>query len=181
MVSAVLCKQLLLVVAVVVGTGYCQSCSPHTASDLETVLEYIIQSGDASTVPVINLMNFNVVCRTFSQEEDLLNKVSVVVEYTCSGHSNCPSGTVREQIESDCRSGSWNNSELGITNTTLTRRTTPIATLSTTAREDCNDCVSPTAAAESVITPDPVTHCVGEWITGSVCHRLVEMARLILS
>ena len=127
---------------------------------------YIIQSGDASTVPVINLMNFNVVCSTFSQEEDLLNKVSVVVEYTCSGHSNCPSGTVREQIESDCRSGSWNNSEL---NTTLTRSTTPTATLSTTAREDCYDCLSPTAAAaDSGVTTDPVTHCVGEWITGSV-------------
>ena len=170
MVSAVLCKQLLLVLAVVVGTGYCQSCSPPTASDLETVLADIIQSGDTSTDPVITIADFEVVCRAFSQQEDLLRGVSVVVEYTCDDNSNCPMGTVIEQIESGCSSGSWINRVAGTTDPSRFRTTSPTATLSTTARDDCRSCLSELLAddAGAGVTTDPVTHCVGEWIIGSV-------------
>ena len=170
MVSSVLCKQLLLVVAVVVGTGYCQSCSPPTASDLETVLEAIIQSGDASTDPVITIADFEVVCGAYAQQEGRLRGVSVVVEYTCSGHLGCPSGTVTEQIESGCSSGSWTNNVLGTTDPSRIRTISPTATLSTTARDDCSFCISELLAddAGTGVTTDSVTHCVGEWITGSV-------------
>ena len=170
MVSAVFCKQLLLVVAVVVGTGYSQDCSTPNASDLETVLEAIIQSGDASTDPVITIADFEVVCGAYAQQEGFLRGVSVVVEYTCSGHSNCPSGTVTEQIESACSSGSWTNNVGGTTDSSRTRTTAPTATLSTTARDDCSFCFSEPLAddAGAGVTTDSETHCVGEWITGSV-------------
>ena len=166
----VLCKELLLVVAVVVGIGYCQDCSPPTASDMETVIAAIIQSGDASTDPVITIADFKVVCRAFSQQEDLLRGVSVVVEYTCTDHANCPTGTVTEQIESGCSSGSWTNRVAGTTDPTRLRTTSPTATLSTTARDDCSFCFSEFLAddAGAGFPTDPVTHCVGEWITGSV-------------
>ena len=97
----------VLLVAVVVETGYSQDdCNPPTASDLETVIATIIQAGDSAAPPQITLSNSNIVCRAFSQQQDLLRVVSVVVEYTCTGHSNCQSGTVVEQIESGCQSGS---------------------------------------------------------------------------
>ena len=166
--SAVFCKQLLLVVAVVVGTGYCQNCSPPTASDLETVLIAIFQSGDASTDPVIAIADFEVVCGAYAQQEGHLRGVSVVVEYTCSGHSGCPSGTVTEQIESACSSESWSNRVGGTTDSSLTRTRSPTATLSTTARDDCRSCFSELLADDAGVTTDNVTHCVGEWITGSV-------------
>ena len=159
-----------LALAVVVGIGYCQDCSPPTASDLETVLAAIIQSGDASTDPNITIADFEVVCRAFSQQEDLLRGVSVVVEYTCDDHANCPMGTVTEQIESGCSSGSWINRVAGTTDPTRLRTASPTANLSTTARDDCRSCLSELLAddAGAGVTTDPVTHCVGEWITGSV-------------
>ena len=159
-----------LTLAVVVGIVYSQDCSPPTASDLETVLAAIFQSGDASTNTVITITDFEVVCRAFSQQEDLLRGVSVVVEYTCDDNSNCPMGTVTEQIESGCSSGIWTNRVAGTTDPTRLRTTSPTATLSTTARDDCSFCLSDLLAddAGAGVTTDPVTHCVGEWITGSV-------------
>ena len=152
----------------VVGIGYCQDCSPPTASDLETVIADIFKSGDASASPTINLASFNVVCRAFSQQQNLLRGVSVVVEYTCSGFSGCPMGTVIEQIESGCSSGSWSNRVGGTTDSSRTRTTSPTATLSTTARDDCHSCLSDLLADDAGVTTDSVTHCVGEWITGPV-------------
>ena len=158
-----------LALAVVVGIGYCQPCSPPTVSDLETVIAAIIQTGDASTVPNITIADFEVVCRAFSQKQDLLRGVSVVVQYTCSGHGNCPMGTATEQIESGCSTtGSWTNNVAGVTDPTHLRTTNPIATLSTPARDDCHSCFSQILAADFDFTTDNVTHCVGEWITGSV-------------
>ena len=158
-----------LALAVVVGIVYCQDCSPPNASDLETFLAAIIQSGDASTDPVITIADFEVVCRAFSQQEDLLRGVSVVVEYTCTGHANCPMGTITEQIESSCSSGRWTNNVAGATDPSRIRTTSPTATLSTTARDDCSFCLSELLADDAGVgTPDSVTHCVGEWITGSV-------------
>ena len=85
-----------IALALMVGIGSCQNsnqaCSPPTASDLETVIAAIIQSGDASTDPVISLMNHNLVCRTFAQQKGFLRGVSVVVEYTCDASCKLPNG-----------------------------------------------------------------------------------------
>ena len=140
----------------------CQSCPEPTTASLADVISQVIQSGDATTDPVITIANFEVVCRAFSREEDLLRGVSVVVEYTCTDHANCPMGTVTEQIESGCSSGSWNNNVGGVTASSHIRTTAPIATLSTTARDDCSFCFSDLLAADAGVTTDPVTHCVGE-------------------
>ena len=167
MLSANFC-QILLLIASVVGTSYSQDCSPPTASDLEGVISTIINVGDAAAPPTITVSDFNVVCQFFTQQEGLLRGVSAVVQYTCTGHSNCPSGTVVEQIESECGFGTdgvtvmWANDVEGSTDPSLIRSQPADATLSTTAREDCSACISPQLANNVVATTDSVTHCVGK-------------------
>ena len=150
---------LKLLVGLMVGLGSCQDCFPPTSDDLVTVIGAIIQSGDVSTQPVILLNNFNVVCRAFSEQQGFLHGVSVVVEYACFGHSNCPSDTVIEQIESGCISGGWTNNVAGTTSSSHIRTTAPTATLSTATREDCSFCFSPTLGG---LITDPINHCVGQ-------------------
>ena len=151
-------------VAVVVGIGYSQNdgCMSPTTSDLEAVIAKIIQGGESAALPQITLSNFNIICRAFAQQQDLLRIVSVVVEYTCTGSGNCPSGTAVEQIESGCQSGSWSNTVFGSREPSEIRTQTPGADLSTTARDDCSVCLSPQLATDQGATTDPVTHCVGE-------------------
>ncbi|CAI8036469.1 Sushi, von Willebrand factor type A, EGF and pentraxin domain-containing protein 1 [Geodia barretti] len=152
--------QLLLVAVVMVGTSYSQQhyCSYPSSTELESVIAAIIASGDAAAEPTITLLDFNPVCRSFTDRQDLLRGVSVVVQYTCSGHSNCRSGTVVEQIESGCERGKWSIRVEG--STSFTRSESTEASLSTTAREDCSACVSPELASSLGVTTDSVTHCV---------------------
>ena len=157
---------LAVLVVVVIGTAYSQDgCMSPTTSDLQSVISAIITAGDVVAPPQITLLNFAVVCRAFAQQQDFLRSVSVVVEYTCTGHPNCPSGAIVEQIESGCEGGSWSNTVEGSSDPTEIRTQSPEATLSTTAsREDCSLCLS-TQLAENLglgITTDPVTHCIGE-------------------
>ena len=155
--------KLVLLTAVVVGTGYSQDgCSSPSTGDLENVIATIILAGDSAAPPQITLSDSNIVCRAFSQQQDLLRVVSVVVEYTCTGHSNCQSGTVVEQIESGCQSGSWSNTVFGSSEPTEIVSVPNGTTFSTPAREDCSFCLSPQLAGGQMITTDPVTHCVGE-------------------
>ena len=118
-------------------------CPPPTSSDLETVIANILTEGDSAAPPQIIVLNFNVVCRAFARQRDLLRGVSVVVEYSCSGHSNCPLGTVVEQIESGCLGGEWSNSVGGTTEPSFIHSPLNGSTLSTTARDGCWFCFSP--------------------------------------
>ncbi|CAI8041015.1 hypothetical protein GBAR_LOCUS22791, partial [Geodia barretti] len=151
--------QLLLVAVIMVGTSSQQHyCSYPSSTELESVIAAIIASGDAAAKPTITLLDFNPVCRSFTDRQDLLRGVSVVVQYTCSGHSSCRSGTAVEQIESGCESGQWSIRVEG--STSFTRSESTEASLSTTAREDCSACASPELTNTLDITTDSVTHCV---------------------
>ena len=153
--------ELAVLVAVVIGTVYSQDgCMSPTTSDLENVISAIIAAGDIGSPPLITLFNFTVVCRAFAQQQDLLRYVSVVVEYTCTGHPNCPSEVVVEQIESGCDEGggSWGITALDFVDFSQIRSQSPDATLSTNGRNNCSVCVSPQLASPS----DTVTHCFGE-------------------
>ena len=153
-----------LVVAVVAGICFCQDCSFPTNDDLEAVIVKVIRSGDSSDPPTVTVAEFHPVCLAFGQQEDHYRLVSVVVEYTCSGHVNCPSDTAVEQIESECDSGVWSNTVLGSTENT--RSVTTDASFNTTTREDCSFCLTAELANNIIsVTTDSVTHCVGECIT----------------
>ena len=161
---------LKLFVGLVVGLGSCQDCFPPTSDDLMTVIGAIIQTADSSAQPVILLTYFNVVCSAFSEQQGFLRGVSVVVEYACTGNSNCPSGTVIEQIESGCSSGEWTNNVAGTTSPSRIRTTAPTATLSTATREDCLYCLSPVLANDVGVTTDSISHCVGQCINSVSTH-----------
>ena len=155
---------ILLLVAASVGTGYSQDgCLTPTTNDLKSVITEIIQGGESASQPQITVSNFSIVCCAFAQQQDLLQYVSAVVEYTCTDSGNCPSGgTAVEQIESGCQSGSWSNTVLGSSEPTEIRSQFPEATLSTTARDDCSYCLSPQLASDQGATTDTVTHCSGK-------------------
>ena len=158
---------MLLLVAVVIGTSYSQECELPTASDLERVIPSIIQAGNAAAPPAINLIKFHFVCRSFTEEQDRLRGVSVVVQYTCTGHSNCPSGSatvpgVVEQMEFGCVGGQWTNNVEGSTDPSLIRSQNTQATVSTTTRDSCSGCISPELANNVGGSTDSVTHCVGK-------------------
>ena len=165
MPSTVFVVLLALFAVVERGSAQNNDCPEPQGTDLEDVIALIIQAGDASGAPNITLLNSNVVCRAFGEQQGLLRGVSVVVEYTCTGHSDCQTDTVVEQIESGCPSGNWTNSVGGTTATDFIRSPLNGASLSTTAREDCSRCFSEQLASDAGVSTDPVTHCVGECIS----------------
>ena len=151
-------------------SAYQQDCAPPEAPDLESVIASLFSIGDgAPTSPSVNVTAFNVVCRAHSNLQGSLKLASAVVQYSCSGHTDCTSRTVVvEQIESECGFATdgvtvvWTNNVEGSTDTSLIRSQPADATLSTTAREDCSACLSPQLANIVGATTDSVTHCVGK-------------------
>ena len=125
----------------------------------------IFEADDSSITPSVNVMSSHPVCLSLDDVQDHYRAVSVVVEYTCTGNPSCPSGTVVEQIESECTNGVWSNVVQG--SPEFIRSQTPEANFSTSTRQDCALCVSPELDEEAVLSlsPDSVTHCVGEYVT----------------
>ena len=161
---------------VVAGICSCQECSFPTNDDLEQVIANIIPTGDSSSTPDVNVMRFHPVCLAFGVQQDHYRLVSVVVEYTCSGNINCPSGTAVEQIESECDSGMWSSTVLGSVGNT--RSVITEANFTTTTREDCSFCLSPELASSlrGITNVNHVTHCVGEYLLSyKVCNSFCEL------
>ena len=151
--------------AVVAGLCSCKrECSFPTNGDLEVVIARITIAGDSPSSPTVNVIRFHPVCLAFGEQQDRYRLVSVVVEYTCSGNTNCPSGTAVEQIESECDDGVWSNRVLG--STVDVRSVFTEANFTTTTREDCSLCVSPelVEVGQIPIPTDSVTHCLGKCI-----------------
>ena len=147
----------VLLLVVVAGLCFCQGfeCPFPTNDDVESVISRIILTGDFPTIPVVNVTRFHAVCLASGQRQDRYRFFSAVVEYTCSGNPNCPSGNVVEQIESEC------GVDTVLGNTDNIRSTTIEANFTTTTREDCSFCSSPELANVLSVSTDSVTHCVG--------------------
>ena len=152
----------VLLVAVVVGLSFQQSCVFPDNDDLENVISEVLQSGDSGALPSMNVLQFHPVCLAFGEQEGQYRLFSVVVQYSCTGHTSCPLDTAVEQIESQCNGGQWSNQVLG--SPLNTREQSPEANFTTGTRRDCSFCLSPALVeAESIpATSDNITHCVGE-------------------
>ena len=149
--------QLVLLFGLVTGI---QDCSYPTSGDLEEVIAQIITSTDeSSATPAVNVTDFHMVCLAFSDQRDRYRAVSVVVEYTCSGHSSCPVGTAVEQVESECQAGDSSTASSVPGNDT--HSLSHSADSSTAQREDCAFCLSPDLAGRVSLSTDHDTHCVG--------------------
>ena len=152
----------LIVALTAGGVSGQMDCPEITETALENVIRNSIPTGDSPATPTVDVLSFHPVCLAYSQERDRYRFVSVVVEYTCTGNANCPSGTAVEQFESQCSGGAWSHSVQS--NTDDTRTENPTANFSTTTREDCAFCFSPALATTLNITTDIDTHCVGKYI-----------------
>jgi len=149
---------LIVVLTASSATGQ-TGCSEITEAALENVIRKNIPTrADPHTPTVVDVLSFHPVCLAYSQERDRYRFVSVVVEYTCTGNANCPSGTAVEQFESQCKSGTWSHSVQGDVDNT--RTVNPTANFSTTTREDCAFCFSPALATGLSVTTDPDTQNV---------------------
>ena len=139
------------------------SCPDITATDLQGVIANSLQSGDNTATPNVNVQRFRPLCRAQSSQRDRYRYVSVVVEYTCTGNADCPSGTAVEQFESGCGIGNVWTGVVG--SRSAIRTTNPLATFTTTARDDCAFCFSDFIAESFGVVSDTVTHCVGKFIS----------------
>ena len=153
----------LIIVLTAGGVSGQVDCPEITEAALENVIVNNIPTGQGSPPPKIDVLSFHPVCLAYSQERDRYRFVSVVVQYTCTGNANCPSGTAVEQFDSQCSRGTWSHSVLSDFDNTRTKNTT--ANFSITPREDCSICASFPTATGSSLTTDPVTHCVGRYMS----------------
>lgn len=162
--------QITVLVAAIAGICSCQMCMLPDNDDMEEVIKQIILSSDSSATPTVNVMEVYPVCLALDDVKDHYRLVSVVVRYTCVGHSGCPSGTAEEQIETECTSGVWSNRVQSVTDSVNTRIQNPVANFSTTPRQSCSFCLSPTLVATlgTGLVTDDVTHCVGQCISGFI-------------
>ena len=97
----------LALLACLLGHVSCQlDCANITGSDMENVISLVIPDSESPTTPEINLIRIRPVCLAYSQERGRFRGVSALVEYTCTGNALCPDGTVVEQFEAECVSGS---------------------------------------------------------------------------
>ena len=150
-----------LIVLLAVGTTSGQNgCSNITAADLERVIANSIQAGDNTQPATVTVTRFRTVCRAQGQQRDRYRGVSAVVEYTCTGNAECPSGSAVEQFESGCGTGdAWT----GVVGSTPSIRTeNPSASFTTTARDDCAFCFNNVVANSFPVVTDSITHCVGK-------------------
>ena len=67
----------------------------------------ITYTEETPAIPTVDVTDFHVVCLAFSDSRDLYRSVSVVVQYTCVGNSNCSMGEVVELIECECIDQEW--------------------------------------------------------------------------
>ena len=158
----------LALVASFVGHGYCQlDCALPEASDIQSAMADSILNGDSASALTITITRFEILCLALSEERGRYRGYSVLVEYTCNGYVDCPTGIAEEQFEGQCVNGAWSGRVAG--SPAFTRTEDPTAEFDVTARrEDCSVCFSPEkgpdAGLDAAINIDPDTHCVGECI-----------------
>ena len=155
----------VILLAVAVGFGSCNTCAYPTMSDIETVIENILEFDHVEGDVNVQISILHPVCLAVGNVPNRYRAVSVWVRYTCSGDVEiCPGGTVEEQIESECEGGVW--SVVG-DDPEDTRTVNPTAKYATTTKRNCFNCVSPERAVG--FDPDGTTHCLREHIDR---HRL---------
>ena len=144
-----------VLVGLLVGSVWCQqlgNCPFPEAANITAIIGESIAVGDSTSTPTITLAgDFTLVCMAFSEQKDRLRAFSALVQYSCSGSSNCPpGGTAIEQFEAECNMDQvWTNG--------VRKSPAPMACM----RED-SFCASPDVDDSVGLPrpPDEVTHCV---------------------
>ena len=111
--------------------------------------------------PLVQVLDYNIVCQTIGMQRDTFRSVSVVVNYTCDGISwaFCDGTPLLSQFEFECGSGNaWIAGYGGSTDGIFTQMSD--GDLSTPPRTDCGVCISPLRRGFSLITNNS-NHCGG--------------------
>ena len=93
----------------------------------------------------ITVLRNHTVCLSVGPTRGKVSSISLVIEYTCTGSSNCPLGgaslhPVTEQFDFGCvnSQGSWGYAQFKMFN--LARLQFPAANFETSLRTDCGAC-----------------------------------------
>ena len=144
-----------------------QGCAEPTDENIRSVVDrsLTVQIGTTD----VFLLNARIVCLASSGARDRYNFVSVVATYT----TDTSADPVTAQFEFSCGTSttppSWFATDAGVLgvdaslNMELLSAGDPVLTAE--LRTDCSTCISltsPIAVNHSSLTPDDVTHCVGE-------------------
>ncbi len=157
------------------GVGICNKL--RTASDLgitttlssEGILATaVVPVNDGSDPPMVQVLDFQLVCEVAGARRDTVGGVSVVVTYMCMGPL-CRAGTgasdvitLTEQFNFECTINDASQ-DLTARESVLVaagnapRDENPLANLNTPLADQCSQCVDPTVAAAA----NNVTHCRG--------------------
>ena len=156
-----------------VGVGVCDKL--RTASDLGNTVTLsnegllagaVVSTNPGSLPPMVQVIDFQLVCEVAGAIRDTVGGVSVVVTYLCMG-TICRVGadtstliTLTEQFNFECSSNDASQNltarrSVLLAAGTAQRRTDPVANRNTPLADQCSQCVdqSVTQAADSV------THC----------------------
>ncbi len=101
-----------------------------------------------NAAPSVQLLEFNTVCLTQGSRSGLYSFTSIVARYR---NSDGTEETI--QVDYQCTANAWSQTILGSSGVVTT---SPAATLTTTLRNDCGTCISP-----STLPSDLINHCIG--------------------
>ncbi len=159
------------------GVGICNKL--RTASDLgntanlssEGILARAVSPvNDGSDPPMVQVLDFQLVCEVAGARRDTVGGVSVVVTYMCIG-TVCQAGTdaatiitLTEQFNFECTSIEASQNLTSRESVLVAAGTAPrdeslLANLNTPLADQCSQCVDPSVAAAA----DEVTHCRGKF------------------
>ena len=111
--------------------------------------------------PEITVLRNHTVCLSVGRTREKFSSISLVIEYTCTDSSSCPSGgQAIEQFDFGCTNeGEW--SYIQFSDVDNGRTTNPMASFDTSLRTDCGACFPVHPDTSDPPTIDPVTHCHG--------------------
>ena len=141
-----------------------QGCAEPTDENIRSEIDLSL-TVQTATVTDVFLLNARIVCLASSGARDRYNFASVVATYT----TDISADPVTAQFEFSCGTASWLATDAGVLgvnpalNMELLSAGDPVLTAE--LRTDCSTCISltnPSAVQHSSLTPDDVTHCVGE-------------------
>ncbi len=159
------------------GVGICNKL--RTASDLGNtatlsddgiLARAVAPVNDGSDPPMVQVLDFQLVCEVAGARRDTVGGVSVVVTYMCMG-TVCQAGTdaatiitLTEQFNFDCTSNEasqdlTSRESVLVAAGTAPRDENPLANRNTPLSDQCSQCVNPSVAAAA----NEVTHCRGKF------------------
>ncbi len=159
------------------GVGICNKL--RTASDLGNtatlsddgiLARAVTPVNDGSDPPMVQVLDFQLVCEVAGARRDTVGGVSVVVNYMCMGPL-CRAGTdaatiitLTEQFNFDCTSNEASQDLTARESVLVAAGTSPrdevtSANLNTPLADQCSQCVDPSVAAAA----NEVTHCRGKF------------------